>query len=304
MKLVYKVYLCAYINYLLMKFRNLLFCLAIMVIFTSCLVTERIVFNEDGSGEFMVTYDLSGMSDQMDGMFGPSENIDTDNDDDKMNDEEIDAEDQMEAKSLKEESPKKVVDTLVYFDELMVQFKDSISKLPENEQKALASLKGMFMSLKNDEANDVFEMGVGIKFKSIDDLKDIQKRVDIAKSMNNTELPIDPTDENSPVSYMTDTPKSDVAYNYNNGKFSRVTTILDPEWLKKQAEDDTSGEMDSAMKEAIYVIEYTFPKKIKSVSVPDAEISEDGRTVSFYANWTDYIKNPLLLDVEIELEDE
>ncbi|MBT8272426.1 MAG: hypothetical protein KJO77_01380 [Bacteroidia bacterium] len=289
-----------------MKFRNLLYCLGILFFFQSCMVTESIVFNDDGSGDFLVTYDLSGMSDQMDNMFGPSEGDDMDSDyeDDEMNDED-DNSDIEATKNVEEETPEKVVDTLVYFDELMVQYKDSISNLPENEQKALESLKGMYMSMKNDDANDIFEMGIGIKFKSIEDLKDIQDRVETAKTMNSKGLPVDTTDENSPVNSVLDTPENDVTYSYSQSKFSRVTTILEPEKLEEEeVEEEGPDEFGAALKEAVYYIKYTFPRKIKSVSVEDAEISEDGKTVSFYANWMDYIKNPLLLDVEIAFEDE
>ena len=56
--------------------------------------------------------------------------------------------------------------------------------------------------------------------------------------------------------------------------------------------------MDGAM----YSVKYTFPKKIKKVSIEDAEISADGKMVTFQRKFINYIKDPDALDIEIVLE--
>jgi hypothetical protein len=53
---------------------------------------------------------------------------------------------------------------------------------------------------------------------------------------------------------------------------------------------------------AIYRLKYTFPKKIKKVSVEDATFSLDGKTMEFERSMLEYMKDPDILDVEVELE--
>ena len=51
-----------------------------------------------------------------------------------------------------------------------------------------------------------------------------------------------------------------------------------------------------------YKLKYTFPKKIKKTSAEDATFSLDGKTLELERGFVEYLKNPDVLDIEVELE--
>ncbi len=51
---------------------------------------------------------------------------------------------------------------------------------------------------------------------------------------------------------------------------------------------------------AYYNVKLTFPKAVKSISVDRVEFSKDKKTVTYKVNWIEYLKNPNLLDVNVE----
>lgn len=295
-----------------MKFRILMLFVGIVISLQSCLVTESIVFNEDGSGDFMVKYDLSEMQGQIGDMF----KVDSDGGDDNMdyNDaEDMEEEELSEEKSKEfneEEGKKKTMDTLIYFDDYLKEMNDSIQKLSDEDRRDLENLKGMYMKMKTDEENGIFEMGIGMEFKSIDELKDIQDRVNNAKDYNTKQQGVDEMTENSPMSALMKTAESEVIYKYENNVFSRLAEIQDVEEEMEEEEEENEEELaetaqfNKMFEDAYYTIEYTFPKKIKSTSVEGAEISEDGKTISYAVPWMKLMKDPKILDIKVELENE
>lgn len=57
-----------------------------------------------------------------------------------------------------------------------------------------------------------------------------------------------------------------------------------------------------ALKDSKYVLEYTFPRKIKTVSVKNYKLSKDKKTIFISFSIEDYIKAPERLSFTIELE--
>lgn len=89
--------------------------------------------------------------------------------------------------------------------------------------------------------------------------------------------------------------------------FSKVIAIAE-EASGEIFELDENNEEDKRFlgyfENAFYIVEYTFPKKIKSISVKHSQLSEDKRTVTYKFNWISFLRNPNLLDVNIEFENE
>ena len=52
----------------------------------------------------------------------------------------------------------------------------------------------------------------------------------------------------------------------------------------------------------VYKLKYTFPKKIVKSSIEDARFSLDGKTIEVESTFLEYLKNPDVLDLEVELE--
>ncbi len=257
----------------------------IIVSFSSCTVKESIVFNEDGSGNFLVNYDMTSVMSQMKDAFSEGD----------------------DSTSTNEKKPSKVVDTLMVFSEIMETYKDSISALPEEKRLALEVVKDMYMKMKMDEANNVFDFGVGLNFNAIEDLKDIQKRIEKAKTLNSQNSQVDAMKEGSPLGKFMVNGENDVDYNFTENGFSRVTTVSEEKTAKAFKLDENSEEDKQFLdyfKNSFYIVEYTFSKKIKSTSIENAQLSTDKKTVTYKYSWIDFLSNPKLLDINIEFENE
>ncbi|MCB0433952.1 MAG: hypothetical protein KDD18_13505, partial [Mangrovimonas sp.] len=74
--------------------------------------------------------------------------------------------------------------------------------------------------------------------------------------------------------------------------------------LDSSSDDPTTDEFKNYFSESFYEVEITFPRKIKSSSVETSEISNDSKTISYKADWMEYLKDPRVLDVNVEFVDE
>ena len=164
---------------------------------TSCNVTETIVFNEDGSGEFIVGYDLGEMMKQMKA-FDANDNTD-------------------------KSAEKRAMDTTMVFADMMETYKDSISSLSKEEQQIFENLKNMYLEMHMDEDKGVMNLGIGMKFESVEELKGVQKKIKDAQAFTGQKDQMDAVKDNSPLKpFLGD--NNDVTYNYSTNEFTRVTT--------------------------------------------------------------------------------
>ena len=271
------------------RFWTLIFGVTVLT-FNSCAVTESIVFNEDNSGEFLVSYDMGQVMSQMGDMFNEGGES---------------------ADGVEKEKKGKVMDTMMVFSEIMETYKDSIAALSEEKRLAMEAVKDMYMKMHMDEDNGVFDFGVGMNFNSIADLKDIQNKIRKAQSLNAQNDQVGAMKENSPMGKFMGNDKNNVEYKLTNSGFSRITTLELPEGtdLSEVEElfdenDDSNKQFMAYFEDAYYNVKLTFPKRVKSTSIEGAVISEDGKTVTYKKNWIDYLKDPMALDVNVEFVDE
>ncbi len=186
----------------------------------------------------------------------------------------------------------------------METYKDSVAALPEEKRLALEAVKDMYMKMKVDEENDVFDFGIGLNFNSIGELKGIEKKIQKARSLNSQNSQVDAMKSGSPLGKFMGNDENNVTYSFSNNSFSRATIFENLDKAQEVAFDEGDKEFIEYFENAAYIIEYTFPKKIKSYSVKNAELSEDKRTIKFKSNWLDFIKKPKSLDIVIKFENE
>ena len=198
----------------------------------------------------------------------------------------------------------KVVDTLIVFSEIMETYKDSVAALPEEKQLAFEAVKDMYMQMKMDEDKGSFDFGIGLNFDSIDELKGIQEKIEKAKSLNSKNDQVGAMKEGSPVGKFMPNDKIGVDYSLTTHSFSRTTTLSKLEEAYKFEFEEGDKEFIDYFKESFYIIEYTFPKKIKSHSIKNANLSEDKKTIIYQANWIDFLQAPKALDIVIDFENE
>ena len=267
--------------------KKIILLFAIVCSFTSCNVTESIVFDENGSGQFLVTYEMGEAMKAMTAAMG-GEGFDSE-----------------------KKKGGEVMDTTMVFADIMETYKDSIAALPEEKRLAMEAVKDMFMNMKMDEDAGIMDMGIGLNFNSIDDLKNINEKIKKAQSLNSQGDQVGSMKENSPLGNFFGSDDNKTGYILTENNFSRVTKIDAPEADEEDAVvelfDETSEsnqEFIEYFENAFYTVKLTFPKAIKSVSVEGAEFSKDRKTVTYKTNWIEYLKNPKLLDVNVEFVNE
>ena len=231
---------------------------------SSCQFTEEISFNDNGSGTFKMTIDMNDMID----MFKSMENDTT-----------PDSERVYEYK-----------DTLINFDEFLIEYKDSIKNLSVKERAKIENLKGFKMHVLMDEKNKLFYLDIFKDFNDIRELKDIQKQIETAQKIQNNDAP----ESNG------DVENHEVNYTYTSKKFSRNVKMLELSEEQQQLFDDQVEKASMFTNNSKYHLKYYFPKKIISTNLEGAQISEDGHTLNFEIEFNKLIENPELLDFEVK----
>ena len=203
-----------------------------------------------------------------------------------------------------------IIDTTVVFAEVMETYKDSIATLPPEKRATMEAVKDMFVNMKVNENEGIMNISIGMEFNSIDELTNIHDKIEKVKSLDDKNRQVDNMTKAAPLGNLTAADDAKVTYVMTNNSFSRTTKVSTTDGGEENVEAlfETTEDEDQAfmeyLEDAVFKIEYTFPKAIKSVSVEDAEVSEDRKTVTYKANWIEYLKNPLLLDVKVEFVDE
>ena len=251
---------------------------------SSCNVTESIVFDQDGSGEFLVTYQMGDAVKAMSEAMGGGD---------------------------EKKEGGEVMDTTMVFADMMEIYKDSIASLSEEKQQIFESVKDMYMKMKIDEENGIMDIGMGLDFESITDLKDINEKLKNLKKINEQGDQLDVLRDSSPLGNFMGSDSNALEYEFTDKGFSRTTNIVLEEGQSEEvmealfdAEDESNQQFMEYFEEADYTIKLTFPKEVKSIDIEGAEISKDRKTVTYKANWIEYLKNPKLLDVNVIFVDE
>lgn len=238
--------------------------LAVMLtFFTSCQFSENIYINEDGTGKMSFTMDGSELMDMMGEEMAKGE----------------------------EES----IDSIISFNEFFKEQADSIAKLPQADQDKLKQLENFKMHMIMSTEDKKMSFDLFTDFKNVGELQDMFAAMNTAGSLdknNNT--------KSNPLSKMGSDGATKVDYSLENNIFTRTVTILDKE--KVASMKDSLGQAKMMFASSNYTLNYHFPRKIKSVSIEGAIISEDGKSFSTSVNFMQYLTDPKLLNVAVELE--
>ncbi len=260
--------------------KKLLLIAVVVIAVVSCNVQERIVFNENMGGTYQTSFDLSSMLEAA-GSMGPSSS----------------------------DKPSKVMDTVIVFNDVLVKYKDSIATLPKEKQEQLQKMKDMTLRMQMDESKNIFKMNIGKDFKSFSDIEFVSYEMD--EMMNLAKDNTTGSPAAGPGGDMLKTEK--VRYYYENNIFRRVDEKLvnaeEGGEVEEEVEEDMMmkgmmAEFDDMLSDSKMTLEYVFPKKVKSVSMDGAQISPDGKTVTFEVDWKTLMDNKKLLEnFEVILED-
>ena len=238
--------------------KRILLCFFIVFCITSCTLKEQVVVNEDGSGTFSYGFDMSPMY-------------------------------KMGMKKSDSAKVNKVLDTTFTFKDVLEKIKDSISKLPngdkeklellEKEKEKLEILENFKVSIKVNDEKKQFEYAMAFDFPSGTGYKSIATPAESLEGLAAVDkknfglLSAAPKPEE----------KATTTIFYDGKVFIKaVTPAKDDKKAKKKKEakkeksdDPFSKKMEEMIKECKYIAEYHFPKKIKTISLKKAVITED-----------------------------
>ncbi|RPG38603.1 MAG: hypothetical protein CBB72_000800 [Muricauda sp. TMED12] len=187
----------------------------------------------------------------------------------------------------------KPIDSIISFKDFLEEKKDSIAQLPKEEQEKLKKLEPFNMRMVMDPEKKVMMFDLFSEFKNVNEVNDAFSAFQDASSLGPNASP--QTGKMKPSEQATE-----VNYTFKKNKFTRTAKIVDQELFQQQVDSLQSAEM--FLSGSTYTLKYHFPKKIKSTTVEEATFSQDGKTLIYEVNFLDLMKDPSVLDLEVELE--
>jgi hypothetical protein len=186
----------------------------------------------------------------------------------------------------------KFVETDYHFEDIIKKYDYNFEKLTESEKNTFNKYKNVYVHVKKNSYEKEFRTTIYQDFKQVEDIVDLYKTDDYEDDLrNNYAL-------SAEEHYFT------VSYTFIDNVFKRKVKITNQAFLKKK-----SDEIEEFKKQFLkikvnqpYVLEYTFPKAIKSISNSKAKISLDKKSMSLSFLISDCMQNPEITNLEIVLE--
>ncbi len=231
---------------------------------TSCEFSETIYINEDGTGKMSMYLDGSELMPMMKGQMPPEMS--------------------------------EPIDSLISFKEIMSSQKAAIVNLSKTDQEMIKSLEKLNVHVVVDADKDKLNADMYMDFSTINDLQNLFDAFSAIGKLAQTGMPAGSVSLSS-------TNSDDVMtmdYTFKNNKFKRWLRVVDNKLL-----DSLRGQLGQAqmiLASSSYKLDYHFPRKIKTVSTKDAVVGEDGKSVTVTVNALDFINDPEILNMEVELE--
>ncbi len=187
----------------------------------------------------------------------------------------------------------KPIDSIITFKDFLEEKKDSIAQLPQEEQEKLKKLEHFNMRMVMDPEKKVMMFDLFSEFKNVSEVNDAFGAFQDASSMGAKANPqpeqMKPTEQ-----------PTEVNYTFKKNRFTRTAKIVDQELFEQQLDSLQGAEM--FLSGSTYTLKYHFPKKIKSTTAEAATFSQDGKTLIYQVDFLDLMKDPSVLDLEVELE--
>ncbi|EAR17085.1 MULTISPECIES: hypothetical protein [Robiginitalea] len=237
--------------------------LALLAVAGACNLTEEIYLEPDGSGSIALSFDGSGML-------------------------EMAGEELLDSTSV-------AMDSVVYFSEILEEKKDSIATLPLAEQERLKSLEPYRLRMQSNPAAGEMLFTLERDFASLAEVEESFNAFQRAGSL----------DPEPNAGAMPGTPEiyesTRVSYRFGDRVFSRRSEITDSV-LHRQRLDSLEGTA-MFLSGSTYTLKIHFPSRIRSASSETATLSMDGKTLIQEVEFMEYLRDPGVLDIRVELEE-
>jgi len=232
--------------------------------FTSCEFSETIYINEDGTGKMSMYFDGSDLMPMVSGQMPVGTNGEA-------------------------------IDSTLSFKELLKEAKLNVSKLSKADQQKIKSLNDMKVHMQIDEANNKLNLDIFSNFKKVSDLQNMFDAMGTLGKLGGNSA-----SARNPLAAVDVENVSDVQYVYNNNSFKREFRVKDRKLLDSLKQN--LGQLEMLFAASTYRLDYHFPKKIKTLSLREAVVAEDGKSFTMEVSVMDFVNNPELLNFEVAFE--
>ncbi|TDE02100.1 hypothetical protein E0F91_13315 [Flavobacterium sandaracinum] len=183
-------------------------------------------------------------------------------------------------------------DTTYVFKDLIAKHSETFSRLPAFEKAIFEKFNAVKVHSKKSSFEKEFRTTISQNFSTIADVADLYKTEEYADDIENN------------YALVAEEHYYSVSFTFDGSTFKRMVKITDAVELKKQQEEMERLKIRfSKFKVAQnFILKYHFPRKIKSVSNPNAKISEDKKTLELQFLITDCLINPETTNLEVVLE--
>ena len=238
------------------------FIFVLLLLTTSCQVTETIHFNENGSGTIAV--EMLRIEQSYQQLAG-----------EEYNKGEV------------------FVDTTYVFDDYISKHSETFSKLTPEDKAVFNAYKGVKVHTKKNSFEKEFRTTFTQNFLQANQIADLYKTQEyVSDIVHNYAL-------SAEEHYYK------VAFKLSSNEFKRMVTIIDEEHLKREQATINNYKKqlgDKKMHQRI-TLSYHFTKKIKSVSIPNAKVSPDKKSVEMSFGLLESLFDPTSTSVVIVFEE-
>jgi hypothetical protein len=183
-------------------------------------------------------------------------------------------------------------DTTYVFSDYFKKYSETFNRTANIDQNVYLKYSDVKVQIKNSSIDKEFRTKISQNFNTAADIVDLYKTEDYADNVKHN------------YALSAEEHYYKVSYSYNGNRFNRNVKIIDSIFLKKdfdQIEKYKTYYKGLKLVQS-YVLDYHFPRKIKSVSNPLAKISENQKSLSLQFLLTDCLQNPEITNLEVVLE--
>ncbi|MBE0391059.1 hypothetical protein [Flavobacterium sp. PL002] len=194
----------------------------------------------------------------------------------------------------KEEYSKETIfkDTTYVFQGYIDKYNANFIKYTPQEQELFNRFKNVKVHIKKSAFDKEFRNTITQEFSNVEDIADLTK----------TEHYVDDIIHNYALT--AEEHYYNIRFTLKDNTFNRIVTITDEAIYKTEKEKLQNFKKQLANFNLVqsYIIKYHFPRKIKTVSNPNAVISADKKSLELNLKIIDFLENPTSTNLEVTLE--
>jgi hypothetical protein len=183
-------------------------------------------------------------------------------------------------------------DTTYVFKDYFTKYGETFARTSKEDQNVYLRYSDVNVHIKKSSSEKEFRTLISQQFKNATDIVDLYKTEDYADNIKHN------------YALSAEEHYFKVSYSYVGNRFNRTVKITDSIFLKREFDrlEKYKTYYKGLKLVQSYVLDYHFPRKIQSVSNPQAKISENQKSLSIEFLLTDCVQNPTITNLEVILE--